>query len=261
MIELDTIYNEDCLTGMQRIPDGSVDCIICDLPYGTTACKWDSVIPFEPLWEQYKRVTKPNAAIVLFGQEPFSSALRMSNIEWFRYDWIWDKGRGHNFAQANYCPMRSHEIISVFSDAPTIYSSDGRKCRYNPQMWDSGKPYTIKERERKNQVSMLRPNSPVAKICPAADNKGERYPLSILRFKGESKALHPTQKPVDLIAYLIRTYSNPGDTILDNTIGSGTTAVAALREKRHFIGFELNRDYYDIALRRIKLEQQQQTLF
>ena len=115
MIELDTIYNEDCLTGMQRIPDGSVDCIICDLPYGTTACKWDSVIPFEPLWEQYKRVTKPNAAIVLFGQEPFSSALRMSNIEWFRYDWIWDKGRGHNFAQANYCPMRSHEIISVFS--------------------------------------------------------------------------------------------------------------------------------------------------
>ena len=251
MIELDTIYNEDCLTGMQRIPDGSVDCIICDLPYGTTACKWDSVIPFEPLWEQYKRVTKPNAAIVLFGSEPFSSMLRMSNIKDYRYDWIWDKKKGFGFANANKMPMKSHEIISVFyRSLPT----------YNPQYWYD-KPYKTSKGKRKNVIDTIG-STPAGTIRPETDHSdGRRFPLSIVSIGKEGKVQHPTQKPVDLIAYLIRTYSNPGDTILDNTIGSGTTAVAALREKRHFIGFELNRDYYDIALRRIKLEQQQQTLF
>lgn len=261
MIELDRIYNMDCLEGMRMIPDGSVDAIICDLPYGTTACAWDSVIPFEPLWEQYKRVCKPNAAIVLFGQEPFSSALRMSNIAWFRYDWIWDKGRGHNFAQANFAPMRSHEIISVFSDAPTIYSSDGRKCNFNPQMWDSGSPYFIKGHQRKNQTAMLRKNSPIAKFRPTTDNNGERYPLSILPFDRDTDTFHPTQKPVDLLRYLVLTYTNEGDTILDNCIGSGTTAIACIREHRHFIGFELNKEYYEKACRRIQAEMAQPTLF
>ena len=259
--QIDKIYNEDCLEGMKRIADGAVDCIITDLPYGTTACAWDSVIPFEPLWEQFKRVCKPNAAIVLFGQEPFSSALRMSNIDWFRYDWIWDKGRGHNFAQANFCPMRSHEIISVFSDAPAIYSSDGRKCRYNPQMWDSGKPYFIREHQRKNQTAMMRKNSNVAKFRPTTDNHGERFPLSILPFDRDEGGKHPTQKPVDLLRYLILTYSNEGDTILDATIGSGTTAVAALMEKRHFIGFETNKEYFDIAQGRIDQVLRNPTLF
>ena len=251
MIELDTIYNEDCLTGMQRIPDGSVDCIICDLPYGTTACKWDSVIPFEPLWEQYKRVTKPNAAIVLFGSEPFSSMLRMSNIKDYRYDWIWKKGeRTANFFDAKRRPLLNHENISVFyRELPT----------YNPQM-TKGKP-----NHGTGSGAVHEKRTLDVKVEYIANTSDMKYPKSIINFEREydkaNKGLHPTQKPVDLIAYLIRTYSNPGDTILDNTIGSGTTAVAALREKRHFIGFELNRDYYDIALRRIKLEQQQQTLF
>ena len=250
MIELDTIYNEDCLTGMQRIPDGSVDCIICDLPYGTTANKWDSVIPLDKLWEQYRRVIKSGGAICLFGAEPFTSMLRMSNLEWYRYDWKWQKEQGTGGLKANYQPLRDYEDIAVFSDRPAVYCPN--PMRYHPQLVE-GKPYTITRSGTSNNMHK--------NAGGTFENKGVRYPKSIIRFKKESKHLHPTQKPVDLIAYLIRTYSNPGDTILDNTIGSGTTAVAALREKRHFIGFELNRDYYDIALRRIKLEQQQQTLF
>ena len=254
MIELDTIYNEDCLTGMQRIPDGSVDCIICDLPYGTTACKWDSVIPFEPLWEQYKRVTKPNAAIVLFGAEPFSSMLRMSNIEWFKYDWYWRKPKGTGHLNAKKQPMRDVEIISVFYK---------QQCTYNPQ-FSKGEPFGNKSGSKHftSEAGATTYGKFASGPGTRNDNPGIRYPKQCIEFGVvERDTEHPTQKPVDLIAYLIRTYSNPGDTILDNTIGSGTTAVAALREKRHFIGFELNRDYYDIALRRIKLEQQQQTLF
>ena len=254
MIELDTIYNEDCLTGMQRIPDGSVDCIICDLPYGTTACKWDSVIPFEPLWEQYKRVTKPNAAIVLFASGMFTSDLMQSNRAMWRYNLIWKKGdTSTGFMNANKMPMRNHEDICVFYDAlPT----------YNPQMRTGYDGYNKSKYNGRSEESDTL--GQYLKKRVAKQNNGERYPLSVIDYSRNWRrqdALHPTQKPVDLIAYLIRTYSNPGDTILDNTIGSGTTAVAALREKRHFIGFELNRDYYDIALRRIKLEQQQQTLF
>lgn len=254
MIELDTIYNEDCLTGMQRIPDGSVDCIICDLPYGTTACKWDSVIPFEPLWEQYKRVIKPTGAIVLFGAEPFSSMLRMSNIEWFKYDWYWRKPKGTGHLNAKKQPMRDVEIISVFYK---------QQCTYNPQ-FSKGEPFGNKSGSKHftSEAGATTYGKFASGPGTRNDNPGIRYPKQCIEFGVvERDTEHPTQKPVDLIAYLIRTYSNPGDTILDNTIGSGTTAVAALREKRHFIGFELNRDYYDIALRRIKLEQQQQTLF
>ena len=247
MIELDTIYNEDCLTGMQRIPDGSVDCIICDLPYGTTACKWDSVIPFEPLWEQYKRVTKPNAAIVLFCCQPFTSALVMSNPKHYKHHWIWMKNRGTGFQVAKYRPMMQTEDVIVFNNAGTM--------TYNPQMIKLDKPYYSRNASSSNGTN------PLANFNEGGKMVDEKYPTNVLRYDKVAKPCHPTEKPVDLIAYLIRTYSNPGDTILDNTIGSGTTAVAALREKRHFIGFELNRDYYDIALRRIKLEQQQQTLF
>ena len=258
-MELDTIYNEDCLEGMKRIPDGSVDCIICDLPYGTTACKWDSVIPFEPLWEQYHRVCKPNAAIVLFGQEPFSSVLRMSNIKEWRYDWIWHKPAGSNFMMAKKRPLKDYEIISVFYQKFGTYNPQPRKLAahtiasvngHKEKGINAGDVYGGKDFQRKGY-----------------DDEAVGLPKAVIAFnsrfnnKYQKVTVHPTQKPVDLIAYLIRTYSNPGDTILDNTIGSGTTAVAALREKRHFIGFELNRDYYDIALRRIKLEQQQQTLF
>ena len=244
MIELDTIYNEDCLTGMQRIPDGSVDCIICDLPYGTTACAWDTIIPFDKLWEQYNRITKPNAPIVLFGSEPFSTLLRMSNLKAFKYDWIWNKKLAGNGILAKRQPLKIHEIISVFNT--TIYYPQKTKGLMRSKMGLSESDITGGDSFADSYVN------------------DEYYPVSIQDFSiaGErSDRLHPTQKPVDLLRYLILTYSKEGDTILDNTIGSGTTAVAALREKRHFIGFELNRDYYDIALRRIKLEQQQQTLF
>ena len=265
MIELDTIYNEDCLTGMQRIPDGSVDCIICDLPYGTTACKWDSVIPFEPLWEQYKRIRKPNAPIVLFCIEPFTSNLVCSNMSEFREKLTWEKHKPSNIGNAKYMHLKYTEDIVVFSNG---------RCTFNPQMQprisdrvrDAQKGNSKQWRTNRKQtgeVSFATQYEPRDWHTFDADKK---YPGNVFYFpavvsNSHEKCDHPTQKPVDLIAYLIRTYSNPGDTILDNTIGSGTTAVAALREKRHFIGFELNRDYYDIALRRIKLEQQQQTLF
>lgn len=247
-MEIDKIYNIDCLEGMKHIPDGSIDAIICDLPYGTTACAWDSVIPFDKLWEQYKRIIKQRGAIVLFGSEPFSTMLRMSNLAWYRYDWIWDKERGHNFAIAKFQPMKSHEIISVFGkESPNYY----------PQM-EKGEPYKMKGRARKSEMLG---DSSAANYCPPADNNGERYPLSIQTFGADPDAFHPTQKPVDLLRYLIRTYSNEGDTILDNCMGSGTTAVACIKEKRHFIGFELNKQYFDKACQRIDAEQRQLTLF
>ena len=261
MIELDTIYNEDCLTGMQRIPDGSVDCIICDLPYGTTACKWDSVIPFEPLWEQYKRVIKPTAPIVLFSQQPFTSALIMSNIEMYKYNWIWQKDNASNFLLASHQPLKVTEDICVFGFGATTNSPRGVYLNYNPQKEKGGKPYVQSSGKQRADTSIMRGNKEAVKGGWITESNGDRFPQNIIRFNRDKDRLHPTQKPVELIRYLIRTYSQEGDTILDNTIGSGTTAVAALREKRHFIGFELNRDYYDIALRRIKLEQQQQTLF
>lgn len=249
-MELDTIYNEDCLTGMQRIPDGSVDCIICDLPYGTTANKWDSIIPLDKLWEQYKRITKPTAAIVLTASQPFTSMLVMSNLEMFRHEWIWIKNRGSNFANTVREPFKEHEEVLVFSKGKWTYNKQMQprtgggleRTKYNCKFESQSDNYRKFESREENTLTEM------------------RVPSSWQKFNTEV-GMHPTQKPVELFRYLIRTYSNEGDTILDNTIGSGTTAVAALREKRHYIGFELNRDYYDIALRRIKLEQQQQTLF
>ena len=251
MIELNKIYNEDCLEGMKRIPDGSVDCVICDLPYGVTDCKWDSVIPFEPLWEQYKRIRKDNAAIILFGSEPFSSYLRMSNIKEFRYDWIWIKERGTGFARANKQPMRRNENISVFYQQQPYYDSKGEKL---------DKPY-------RHALPIYKSNS------DSVANKnlvnGERvyseykykHKDNILTFARDPKGMHPTQKPVALIQYLIRTYSNEGDTILDNCMGSGTTAIAAIREKRNFIGFEKSEEYWRKSMERIRNELSQQTLF
>ena len=245
-MNIDNIYNMDCIEGMKLIPDGSVDAVICDLPYGTTVCKWDSVIPFEPLWEQYKRVTKPNAAIVLFGSEPFSSALRMSNMEMYGYDWIWKKQRPTNFYQVKWRPLKEHETISVFyQHIPT----------YNPQ---GTKDVHIKS-GRKHKSGKLYAEYNGGDYIQTTGN----YPRSILSFNtdSDSERLHPTQKPVELIRYLIRTYTNEGDTVLDNCMGSGTTAVACIKEKRHFIGFELNKEYFDKAQKRIKAEQSQLSLF
>lgn len=228
----------DCLEVMKEIEDKSVDMILCDLPYGTTSCKWDTVIPFEPLWEQYNRVIKDNGAIVLFGSEPFSSVLRMSNIKNYRYDWIWSKSTYTNFYFVKKQPAKKHEIISVFyKKQPT----------YNPQM-EEGLPYTDK-RVKKNRKSDL-----IANSLPRQDieNKGTRYPSTIQFFNsGNNKKVHPTQKPTDLLEYLIKTYTNEGETVLDNTMGSGSTGEACLRTNRNFIGIEQDDKYFEIAYNRI----------
>ena len=258
MIELDKIYNEDCLIGMQRIPDGSVDAIICDLPYGTTANKWDSVIPFDKLWAEYKRIIKPKGAIVLFGSEPFSSTLRMSNPKWYKYDWIWEKEEGVGFQLAKVRPMMKTENISVFSAAGIGHANllGNNRMTYNPQ-GTIAVHKTIKNAKGKFGGTVgARPSHKESYIAEA-----ENYPRMTLDFDCDYDGLHPTQKPVDLLRYLILTYSNEGDTILDATIGSGTTAVAALMEKRHFIGFETNKEYFDIAQGRIDQVLRNPTLF
>ena len=253
-MELDRIYNDDCLEGMKAIPSGSIDAVICDLPYGTTACAWDSVIPFDKLWEQYRRICKPNAAIVLFSQQPFTSALIMSNPSTFRYEWIWEKVNGTGFLNAKKMPMKAHENICVFYDKlPT----------YNPQMWKSV-PYRRRPSGNEKQY-----NGYGEYKLTNEYNSDMRYPKDVIKFQMDddfynsnvSRHLHPTQKPVDLLRYLVLTYTNEGDTVLDNCMGSGTTAIACIKERRHFIGFELNKEYYDKACKRIQAEQSQLTLF
>jgi site-specific DNA-methyltransferase (adenine-specific) len=251
-MELDRIYNMDCLEGMRQIPDGTIDAVICDLPYGTTACAWDVIIPFDLLWEQYNRIVKPGGAIVLFGSEPFSTYLRMSNIKHYKYDWIWDKTFGRQPMLSNIQPMKQHEIISVFS-------MDGGKVLYNPQRVKLAKPYHSKGAGN-NAGSK---NDHKLGLKQMAKTYTESTPTSIISMapipNGEN--IHPTQKPVDLLRYLVLTYTNEGDTVLDNCMGSGTTAIACIKERRHFIGFELNKEYYDKACKRIKAEQAQLTLF
>ena len=227
----------DCLELMKSIPDKSIDAIICDLPYGTTACKWDSVIPFEPLWAQYKRIIKDNGAIVLFGQEPFSSLLRMSNIGEYKYDWIWDKVKPGTFATAKYQPLRQHELISVF------YKNFGA---YNPQMIERDKPKTSKRYGNSDSAS-LKYNDGLNRTYT------QLYPKTILKYSNATQKgkVHPTQKPVDLLEYLVKTYTNQGDIVLDNCMGSGTTGVACKNLGRKFIGIEQDANYFEIASKRI----------
>ena len=228
----------DCLELMKNISDKSIDLILCDLPYGTTKCKWDTVIPFDKLWEQYNRIIKDNGAIVLFGNEPFSSQLRLSNLKNYKYDWVWDKKRGSNFATVKIRPFNSFENIMVFyKKQPT----------YNPQMWKST-PYTCKQGYvgEAKQTGLYRDD--VITV-----NNGDRYPLTILSFSKET-GLHPTQKPVALLEYLIKTYTNEGDTVLDNCMGSGSTGVACKNTNREFIGMELDEKYFNIACERIGVQ-------
>ena len=256
-MELNKIYNEDCLVGMKKIPDASVDCIICDLPYGVLNKKsegggWDSIIPLVPLWKEYLRITKPNAAIILFCQGMFTAQLMMSQPKLWKYNLIWSKQRVTGFLNANKMPMRSHEVIAVFYRKQPVYNPQMVKCA----------PHQRNHRRGDGSHSLKRgcygDHKEVSTIV-----SDEKFPRSIICFDKEHSAdtFHPTQKPVALIQYLIRTYSNEGDTILDNCMGSGTTAIAAIREKRNFIGFELNKEYYDKACKRIKLEMMQPTLF
>ena len=239
------LWQGDCLELMKNIPSGSVDCIIADIPYGTTACKWDVVIPFEPMWEQLHRIIKPNGAICLFGSEPFSSALRMSNIKNFKYDWIWEKSRTVGFLNAKNAPLKRHEIISVFSLGSTANCCKNR-MEYNPQG-------LVKINKTRKSVSQS--NETVVGSRPSRQKdyvaKYTGYPDNILRYNNEPKQAHPTQKPIALLEYLIKTYTNEGETVLDFTCGSGSCGVACINTNRNFIGIELDKGYFDIAEKRI----------
>lgn len=241
MIELNKIYNEDCLEGMKRIPDGSVDCVICDLPYGTTACAWDSIIPFDLLWEQYNRIIKPKGNIVLFASGRFVFQLYNSQPNKYRYDLIWKKTKCGSPLTAKYMPLKMHEHILIFGESAAVY---------NPQMTYGGTPY----KKDYNHAYGIKNAHGYGIKGVHTDNNGERHPISVQEFQQKWRRqdqLHPTQKPVELIQWLIRSYSNEGDTILDNCMGSGTTAIACIREKRNFIGFELNPEYYEVCRKRI----------
>ena len=226
----------ECLDKLTEISDASVDMILTDLPYGTTACSWDSIIPLDKLWEQYNRVVKENAAMVFTASQPFTTILASSNIKNFRYEWIWQKPQGTNPMNAKIMPLKSHENILVF------YKT---KPTYNPQM-TKGTPYG----GFKSETSTIGEVYGKAKSVHRDNPEGTRYPKTILSFKQE-KGLHPTQKPVSLMEYLIRTYTNKGDVVLDSTMGSGTTGVACVNTSRKFIGIEKDPKYFQIAYDRI----------
>ena len=231
-----TLMFGDCLERMKEIPSGSVDMILTDPPYGTTACKWDSIIPLELMWEQLKRIIKPNGVIVMTAAQPFTSRLVMSNPEWFKYDWCWRKPKGTGHLNARRQPMRDKEDVVVFCSGQTTY---------NPQM-TIGEPFGKK-------TGIAQQSGVTGKHGDFRnENKGTRYPKQVLEFGVVERGnVHPTQKPVSLMEYLIKTYTNESETVLDFTMGSGTTGVAALRNGRKFIGIELDKDYFNIAAERI----------
>lgn len=236
---LNKILHGDCLELMKDIPDKSIDMILCDLPYGTTACKWDTIIPFEPLWEQYKRIIKDNGAIVLTASEPFASTLRMSNLKMYKYDWIWNKKLAGNGILAKIQPLKIHEIVCVFANG---------KVRYYPEMRIG------RMREKLNNIKVSEINGGDGIKIYKGDKGDKYYPTSILEYSlaGYRKGrLHPTQKPVALFEYLIKTYTNEGDTVLDNCAGSFTTAIAAENTKRNWICMEQLEEYCEIGKKRI----------
>lgn len=234
LMDYDYIAQGDCLELMKEIPDESIDMILCDLPYGTTRNKWDSIIPLDKLWEQYERIIKDNGAIVLFSQMPFTAELVHSNLKMFKYEWVWEKDNGTGFLNAKKMPLKIHENILVFyKNLPT----------YNPQMRTGFKPYKCIQGRHSSNYGAYDGGQ-------VTESNGERYPIDIVKFKKES-GHHPTQKPVALLEYLIRTYTNEGEVVLDNCMGSGSTGVACVNTNRHYIGFELDEKYFDIACQRL----------
>lgn len=249
-MQINNIYNGDCLELMKEIQSGSIDMILCDLPYGTTACKWDTIIPFSELWTQYERIIKPNGAIVLTASQPFTSALVMSNPKMFKYEWIWEKAVGSNFAALKYQPMKEHENILVFGKGTTIYNPIKEERK------GSGK-----QRQKAgyaNSKATAKTGQFIGGIMDATKRTNDydelRYPSSIQYFNNRDKdrGMHPTQKPTELFEYLIKTYTNEGDLILDNCAGSCTTAIAALNTNRNYICMEKEERYYNIGLKRVK---------
>lgn len=227
------LYNGDCLEVMKSIPDKSIDMILCDLPYGTTQNKWDSIIPLEKLWIQYKRIIKDNGAIALFAQTPFDKVLGSSNLKMLRYEWIWNKKRPTGFLNSKKMPMKQHENILVFYKKLPVY---------NPQL-TKGKPYHTYSKSASNNYNKFNTNY-------ETKNDGWRYPIDIQSFSPET-GLHPTQKPVALLEYLIKTYTNENELVLDNCMGSGSTGIACINTNRKFIGIELDNNYFNIAKDRI----------
>lgn len=228
------IHLGDCLQLMQDLPSQSVDMIMCDLPYGTTQNKWDSILPLDELWAHYRRICR--GAIVLTAQTPFDKVLGASNMGMLKYEWIWEKDNGTGFLNAKKAPLKTHENILVFYDKPPTYL---------PQMRQGFKPYTQKQGSGSNNYGAVTPGH-------VTENNGDRYPVTVLKFARDKSKLHPTQKPVALMEYLIRTYTNEGELVLDNCMGSGTTGVAAINTGRRFIGMEQNPEYFAIAEDRIQ---------
>ena len=247
------LYNGDCLKVMKNISDKSIDMILCDLPYGTTACKWDSVIPFDKLWEQYNRIIKDNGSILLFGTEPFSTKLRMSNFNDYRYDWYWEKSKPSLYQHAKNRPMRTIETISVFSHSKWGHKSQLKENRmiYNPQGIKSVGEKIVTKNFNAGGIVSERPNQ-IGRKYEAFTG----FPNDILKFNSITgkKCLHPTQKPVDLLEFLIKSYTFENDTVLDNCMGSGSTGVACKHLNRQFIGIELNEKYFEVAKKRIENE-------
>ena len=235
------LYKGDCLELMKDIPDKSVDMILCDLPYGTTACKWDTVIPFEELWKQYNKIIKDNGAIALFCCQPFTSVLVNSNLKGYKHHWIWLKNRGTGFQVAKYRPMMKTEDIIVFT-------KKGEKINYYPQMIKLDKPYFSRNASSSNGTN------PLAHFNSGGKMVDSKYPTNVLDFSKVAKPLHPTQKPVALLEYLIKTYTNENEIVLDNCMGSGSTGVACKHTNRNFIGIELDDNYFEIAKKRIEEE-------
>jgi DNA modification methylase len=258
-MNINSTYKGDCLQLMKDIASGSIDMILCDLPYGTTQCKWDTIIPFEELWEQYNRIIKPNGAIVLTAQKPFSAALLMSNVKNYRHSFIWEKTKCANFLSAKACPLRYTEEVLIFCkvgfNRPWNIKPETLTGTYNPQMTDgSGKAKKTNQKKSKNLKS-IRPSPSGEKYILKADPKIDgilKYPKDIIKFSSPQRnRLHPTQKPVALLEYLIKTYSNEGELILDNCAGSGSTGVACQNLKRKYILMEKEEKYYDIIIKRL----------
>ena len=250
---INKVIQGDCLEVMKGIPDKSIDMILADLPYGTTACKWDTIIPFEPLWEQYKRIIKDNGAIVLTASQPFTSALVMSNPKMFKYEWVWEKDYPTGFPHANYRPMKRHENILVFSKSVASAGNDNVKMRYIPVgLIEINKPKI----NGSNRGKFIHEGK-IGKDGAFNSNKEytqkyTNYPQSIIKFPREKENIHhPTQKPVALFEYLIKTYTNEGDLVLDNCAGSGTTGVACKNLNRNYILIEKEPEYIDIINKRL----------
>ena len=248
-LESNNIYHGDCLELMRDIADKSIDMILCDLPYGTTACKWDTIIPFEPLWLAYKRIIKPNGAIVLTASQPFTTLLINSNLEWFKYSWIWIKNRPSGVAQAKNKPMTIHEDVLVFSEGVTTHQGQSnRRMNYYPQGIEKIHKVCKNHKHEHDKAGGIgqRPSHKDEYI-----QEFTNYPNTILKFNCDN-GLHPTQKPIALFEYLIKTYTNEGEVVLDNCSGSGTTAIACINTNRQYICMEKDDTYFNKSVERVK---------